>query len=769
VVNPADVTTQSPRRRVPTRGAPRDARRLAPAIDPGWLRHWELWAAIALGAALRLWHVELTQFLDDQTGMMLLARAPFARGLLPITGMPYSIGVLDSPLTVYFIMPFAAFSKSPLPGVISIALLNIGAVALCYRFAYQYFGRGTAAVAALLLASCSSAVNYSRFLWEPNYIVPIVLAWAATLFAYSIQGKRRYLVPHLALLMVLILVHLIAFLLGIVTLIGVLLAPQRPRRRDYWAAGGIWLVLLAPTIMWEALSNLSDVRIFLHYLRQPSVLRPSILKLVYQVLGAPTHIAFDMHTPAAATNMWSQVFTLGAPLLAGAGYLALTILVARPFAALWYARQRGTAFTRQALAFVRDGWAGLRADAAWRGKLLLWLWVTVPIVALFHYSTASLLTVHYVLFILPALIITAGFALHLPALLGFGATATARGSNRARRMGLAILGMCLLGAVVGESTQTLLGVSATATGNFDALSFYGYPLAEMQSLDARLVMLQRQQRAGATFLLAPTDKRYYAPANYLLVNEEANRSLFGANCLVLPAQDEGPVLEVDTANSGPASAALASLPNVSPVTRVAALGGPGIPIYRASGAPRPMPGETAVNPVSYVTAEGLGLQLAAARLESSGLLQLRWSVIGNESAGQSPMEFEVNVKADGAARNPAVMFAPVDCQPTRLHAGETLFTWSTPVPPASGQPALSAAQLLPQDQLVLGVSANHVGWVSKTLGPLHLLSSETSGLPLAPVQPSVAATSGGTGEAGRLDATGTYQIGVSSLSAAKVP
>jgi len=97
----------------PSPSAPKDAVGQAPVVARWpWLRHWELW--LALGTLLRVWRLDLTQFLDDQTGLMVLARQGILRHALPITGIPSSIQALNPPLSIYLLMPFTAFSANPL-------------------------------------------------------------------------------------------------------------------------------------------------------------------------------------------------------------------------------------------------------------------------------------------------------------------------------------------------------------------------------------------------------------------------------------------------------------------------------------------------------------------------------------------------------------------------------------------------------------------------------------------------------------------------------
>ena len=99
---------------VPTQGARRD-----------WLRHWELWVALAVGAFLRLWQPGAGQFLGDQAGLMSLASQAVQRGAVPVTGIHSSINTLNPPFSVYVLLPFVWLSHDPLLAVISQECWNV--------------------------------------------------------------------------------------------------------------------------------------------------------------------------------------------------------------------------------------------------------------------------------------------------------------------------------------------------------------------------------------------------------------------------------------------------------------------------------------------------------------------------------------------------------------------------------------------------------------------------------------------------------------------
>ncbi|MGH2517166.1 MAG: ArnT family glycosyltransferase, partial [Ktedonobacterales bacterium] len=193
-----------------------------------WLRYWEFWFALALGAFLRLWQLGTSQFLDDQAILMSMARSSVVQHAIPITGIPSSIHALNPPLSVYLLMPFALFGKDPFPAIVALALWNVAGVALCYIFAWRYFGRRVAAIGTLLFATSGAAVDFSRFLWQQNYMPPLLILWALATFAGALRGTRGWFFASATLLALATLLHPTALLLAPVLLAAFALAPRKP-------------------------------------------------------------------------------------------------------------------------------------------------------------------------------------------------------------------------------------------------------------------------------------------------------------------------------------------------------------------------------------------------------------------------------------------------------------------------------------------------------------------------------------------------------------
>lgn len=689
-----------------------------------WLRHWEFWLALALGAFLRLWQIGTTQFLDDQAGLMLLARESILHHALPLTGIPSSIGTLNPPLSVYLLLPFALFTANPLPSVVTLALWNVAGVVFCYIFALRYFGRRVAAVGTLLFATGDAALNYSRFLWQQNYLPPLLAIWALTLYMGAVRGERRWLAGNIILLGIAVQLHPTALLLAPVTLAGILLAPRFPRPRAYIIAAVGLLILFVPTLMFEAVSRGFDLRKLAHYALQRGRFDPAIAQVFWWAQNGPNSTDLGPQSPYALWSWWYPIVTWGVVFLIVGGWIVLTIRVFRPAVALWRPHTAGQPrLASRAKAWGIAVWRGLRADQRWRALFLLWLWITLPPVTMIHHSAG--LFVHYLLVIYPAVFLAGGFGVDW--LLQRLDTLAGAGDILRRRAlpGLALGVVALL--IAGQSLRFFLYPTSIAIGSFRANASYGYPLDEMLALDDQLTALQRQQGATATYVITPEMPRYRLPAEYLLADDRADRVAFPAPCLVLPAPGEGAALAVSLAPGSPAETLLAALPTTHVIAHIPLAGGSPLAVYRLAGGAPVLADETSVPGVEYLNGAGDGLRLESLSFATPGMLRLRWTVIGAPPAGPgSPLyRVQLHVAHEAGATPPLV-----DCAMTHLRTGETVYTWLG-LPGQAAQAAQAAVAGLDfSTGAALEVSAGTQAPDVLTLGPIRFLTARGGGVPL---------------------------------------
>lgn len=669
-----------------------------------WARHWEFWLALLLGAFLRLWRLDLTQYLDDQTRLMTLARLGVTQGLIALTSLPSSIHTLNPPLSVYLMLPFAAFTANPMPVVVSIALWNVLAVALCYIFALRYFGRRIAAVSALLLATCGAVINYSRFIWPPNYLAGLVALWALTLYLVSIDGRRRWFAAHVALLGMMALLHPTAVLLAPATVVGVALAPRLPRLGG-WTLAALALVALAlPTVIWEALSGFSDLHAARSYALGHSRIDPAVLYYLYQAIGGPTGTGGERVLFFALNALATLLFAIG--------WLVLTARLLRPARALPWERAAGmVSATRGWLLAL---WRGLRADAGWRVNLLLWLAVTVP-PALMVRHTGGLFA-HYLMVLYPTAFIVSGIG--AVAAIGWLAAQVEQRAARLAPVAALALEAALLALMLARSAQWVsYPLSLTNAQTFNAYHDYGYPLSVIQGGVATFDQLQNQTGATNGEVITSADPRYRLPEDYLFAGQRSDRVTLTPSCLALPPADAPAWLIAPVIPSAPAATLLGRLANAQQVGSLPMLGGPAYPVYLARGETPLQPGETRLTPATFADERGDSLRLLGASLPQTGAVLLRWQIVAASMPAGQNRQFRVVASSGGAS-------AYTDCAAQRWQPGETLFTWLSL--PASGAGAIS-----------VHVETASNGLAMLSAGPLRFVSDAPAGQPLTPAAASV--------------------------------
>lgn len=675
---------------VPPQGARRD-----------WLRHWELWVALAVGAFLRLWQPGAGQFLGDQAGLLQLARLSVQRGAIPVTGIYSSISTLNPPLSVYVLLPFAWLSHDPVLAVISQECWNVAGILFCYIFVLRTFGRRAAAISTMLFATAGAAVDYSRLLWQQDYLPPLIALWALFTFAGATQGRPRWLVPATAFLTCAILLHPTAALLLPTLLLALLLCPRKPSRREYAASGAVVALLLAPTLIWEVLSGWTDITpLRKSFFGGSKVLDPAVFYRLYQMLGGPVTpergprqvhglgdlLALVIHTPTNTVFTPSSPYgVLGAlPLCIAIAAIALyttgwLVLTHRVFAPLWRVSSGSPADApraRRLLDWFRAAWDAVRGEPHWRAALLLWVSVTLPPATMLDHSQN--IYPHYLLSLFPLLFVVSGIGAVwlLERASGMAAWLAARGAApRWRRAPLVFTAGVLAMLMLAQTTESTFAIASFSSGAYDGspVHGYGYTLQDLRSADARLGQVQQTQRARRIFVASvPRTDRAVA---YMLVGDHADRVNFDANCLILPAPDESPALVAATSDDQPAHSLLATLPGVTPVTAIALPGGAPLDVYRVNAPLASAPDDVAVTPATFTAGNGVGLRLNAAALTPMGILRLRWSVLTSTPKGATAATVVPTATLQHSNRTLKTPMNPSNCSPQQWRAGESLYTW----------------------------------------------------------------------------------------------
>lgn len=719
-----------------SRGAT-DRMAVEPALPYAWLRHWAFWLTVTLAAFLRLWHVELTQFLQDQAHLFGLASAAIQHGALPLTSNISSVGTYHPPLSLYLLMPFAALTDDPLPAVVAIALLNVAAVALTYVFALRTFGRSVAAWAALLFAVSNPLVNYSRFIWQPNYTAPVTLLAMMALYRGAADGRRNWLAVGTVLVLADALIHPANVLL-VPTVVGALLiAPSPAGLRAWLVAGAAALTLLLPTIAFEVMSGGADLHAYLHP-AGGAVTNMQVLRALGALLGGLGPLAGGQAAAYDQLIRFSPPLDGAAMLLFMLGAAVLTWEVARPVVSGWQRTRDGGA-ARDVRARLPALWRAprTRGRAQWRAYLLLWLWVLAPLPLLLRHSEP--VTQHYLLFLAPGIFIVQ--ALAVPRLAGWLRAAADLIARRTRAPGpqrpghaAAAAVFALAGLLVaGQTVRWALYPAALAAGQFDAYGGYGFPLAGVQMVNERLQRLQSEQGATAVYVITPEDGRYADAYDALFSRGRPDRVTFARDCLVLPTPGAGPALVVATEPRSPAGDLLTALPSARHIADIAVSGGSPFAVYRVGGSVPRLGDEQTLSPITFADTAGNSLRLDGLATSGSGVARLRWTVPGAATRGTATPVYRIALQSEtpGAGAETEVV-----CRPTRLHPGQTLFTW-LPLP--------SATRGAGNTPLTLRVLRGTADLDLRVLGPLRVITARAAGVAPTPL-PFQTAASPATGD-----------------------
>ena len=129
-----------------------------------------------VAALVRLGDPGVVEFKLDEAALALKAQDMLRGAGIPFTGIPSSVGVPNSPMSVYFTAIPYLFANDPIFATMFIAAFNVLGVGLLWLIAHRYLDRTVALAAGLAYALNPWAVLFSRKIWEQNMHTPIFLA-----------------------------------------------------------------------------------------------------------------------------------------------------------------------------------------------------------------------------------------------------------------------------------------------------------------------------------------------------------------------------------------------------------------------------------------------------------------------------------------------------------------------------------------------------------------------------------------------------------------
>jgi hypothetical protein len=445
--------------------------------------------ALVIGAFLRLFQPDATQFWNDGGGTYTLAYEVLSLHGVPISSIRASIGTFSPPAAIYFYLP-PALLGSPTLGNIETALAIVATIALTYDVCRRYLNPVIGVITTLLFSVSTWSVIFSRFIWQPSLQVPFTVLLVAAVLAGVVGKRRSWLAWALPLLGILIQMHPVtASFLGLIV-IGWLLAPETVRVRDLAIGGVVTLALYIPTIIFEAMTGFADLPILL----RTAKLHASITATVF-------HRFLDINSlvylPAWADSPIYRGLNIAweALVVCGMLYLALRVIVPSVSA---IRRSLGATNWRERVVGVL-GWMRTDAQARWRTDLILLLWPSLIMLVQIRHTTP--IEIHYLIATFPAQFIAVAILLY-----DLNASVSYLGS----RSRLAAAGAVSISSVLVAVVCILQIVGTTA-------SYLG---PQPRYLQAQKAGLAKAQHLAAQYhvdsVIFQLDYETIAPTNYML-------------------------------------------------------------------------------------------------------------------------------------------------------------------------------------------------------------------------------------------------------------
>ncbi len=194
---------------------------------------------LCLAALLRMGWPGLTEFKQDEAHIYGLALGMAEFKSFPLRGITYSVGLPESPVSIYlYALPLFVW-KSPIMATLWVGLLNTASVGLAYVMTRRYWGPRAALIAALLYAAAPWAVIFSRKIWNNNLLPLFIVGYMFSGLLAFVEVRRKWLLAHLVCLSIAFQLHVSAIALAPVTIALLITCRKRVgwRMLAYGAAG----------------------------------------------------------------------------------------------------------------------------------------------------------------------------------------------------------------------------------------------------------------------------------------------------------------------------------------------------------------------------------------------------------------------------------------------------------------------------------------------------------------------------------------------------
>lgn len=641
-----------------------------------WLRTWELYPIVFFAGFLRLYHIDKSLFIGDQANLYRIARDAFTQGGIPITSTPSSVGFMHSPIPAYFYMLPAAFSGDPFWANVATGLFNTAAVLLAYIFTRRYFGRPAAIIVAALYATGAAAIEYSRFIWQPNLVAPLTIIFMFPLFEGVVKRRKGWLVPALLLFGVLGQVHESAYLLIFPLLAAVFLAWKTIRWRDIVFGLLSLVVVYVPYLVWEISINFGDIPALIYSPRNTPPRIDSQALRFYQFLISPFEKNSVVRTDVLPSDprsilvsSWLRHFRF---ILSFVHFIMPILLIYGLVVAgiqiLWsqfYTKLAGTSmkatFTESSF---RRWWAEFMAAPYRQGLVLLLVWQLVPLATMLRHTLP--LEPHYLLFFFPGQYIL--IALFICTLVQIFQRFRPRWRPLVNYGLYGFAGLLIAAQLFGSTTNLLDNIR----GNFNDSPMYTYynDLHSLQHALAEADQIAQQRHIHRIYITG--DDSTVLSLGYLAEQMRTPTVVFDTllqHCLILPGPSAGPALFLEVSYKQRIDDVLNDYTNAMLLDRPQRLNAAWDPfkLYLITPKPEPTPVSGGFTSDLQLLDPHLLKFASGSSSMSQAWVHTRWRLLNaREPAWRTLYEYDFQTRLNGGATN------EFKCSFTRMWAGDEL-------------------------------------------------------------------------------------------------
>jgi hypothetical protein len=722
---------------------------------PLFLHSWEFYLITLVAGFLRLYQLGTGEFDADQARLFALTRLAVTHGLWPVVANHASIGIENPPIFIYLLMLPASITGNPMLATIMNALLDVLAVLFTYIFVRRYYGRLAGTIAAFLYAAAAKSVEYSRFIWQPNALAPFVVLFVFALFVGVVDRRKGWFIPAVILLGITYQLHETSLLLVIPFVAALILSPGTVRLRDIALAALTLVILFSPYILWEFISNFTDISIFINSTKNHSLVANTAIYM-YRFMLSPNGFTSYFQVPAQSNSL---LHLLG-PILQPLRYVILLSVVGGMLMATLLALLPGSHPASSENTLKEDAektsssasvlsstpfshlkknplwlwWTTFRANPYRCGLALLVIWQVVPLLILLQQTLY--IFPYYLIMLLPGPYILIGIFLAVIAHWLRRQSFSASLLSPVLRYGMYAFSICFILAQVLTCSAALLDVT---NGTYVNIASYNN-VATYNTLGSLQDALNSADQVAQSHhikrVYIATDTYIQDAMQYLATQMKTPATLFDdSQCLVLPPPSAGPALLLVNPYAQLTLALLRSYASATLVAQPPRLGTLPFSLYIVRSTPvggHALAAQPFKNNLQLLSLQRERFQLPtgyAGSASSSNLLVSRWTMLRSiQPAAGTTYSYTLNATMNSQPGS----IMPSLCTFTSMQPGDQLFdafTLPTASPPSS-----------PTSVTIEGNSFLTDPYVP-TFGPLRLETDQVRNVDYIPLQTTTGARS----------------------------